>query len=165
MVSIELLRQYPFFAGFDYDQLKVLAMAAAEHDVSEGHIFFNEDETLSNFYLLLEGTVALMLKIPDREVIQARNNHITGDFITRDIHMETLEAGELFGWSALIAPYQPTASAKAIKPSRVVSFNTESILQKMEDESAFGQAMTLKMAQIIRERLRGQRMELLAEQI
>ena len=163
MVSVELLRRYPFFAGLNYEQLRVLAMAADEHSVDPEHTFVHEEESLSNFFLLLEGTAALSIKIPDREVKQSNNNHITGDFITRDITVGTLGAGEIFGWSALIPPHEPTASAKALKPCRVVSFSTEKLQQPMAEDCSFGHAMTLRAAQIIRERLRGRRIELLAE--
>ena len=163
MISVELLRRYPFFTGFDHDQLRALAMATDEHSVDAEHTFFNEEEMLSNFFLILEGTAALTIKIPDREAEQSNNNHITGDFVTRDVNVGTLGAGELFGWSALIPPHEPTASIKAMTPCRVVSFDTETLQHTMDEDCAFGHAMTLKVAQIIRERLRGRRMELLTE--
>ena len=71
--------------------------------------------------------MALTIKIPDRAVAQAKNDHITGDFITRDIDVETLGAGEIFGWSALVPPYKPTAGVKSLEPCRAVSFDMEKI--------------------------------------
>ena len=123
------------------------------------------EEKLSKFYLPLEGTVELTIKVPDREAGQARNNHIIGDFITWDVGVETLGAGEIFDWSALIPPYEPTASACALTPCRVVFFDMEmeAIRQSMAKDCAFGNALILKMAQIIHERLRGRRIELLGE--
>jgi hypothetical protein len=37
MVSPELIRRYPFFAGLDYDQLVKLAKVAQEYKVEAGH--------------------------------------------------------------------------------------------------------------------------------
>lgn len=163
MVSEELLRRYPFFAGFNFGQLKVLAMAADERSVDAGHIFLHEEETLSNFFLLLEGTAALTIKMPDREVKQARNNHITGVFVTRDVNVGTLGPGEVFGWSALIPPYEPTASVKALTPCRVVSIDTQMLHQSIDGDCIFDRTMILKAAQIVRDRLRCRRIEMLAE--
>jgi CRP-like cAMP-binding protein len=163
MISPELLRRYPFFAGFSHEQLAVLAMSADEHSVGAEHTFFHEGENLSDFFLLLEGTAVLTIKIPDRDVEQINNNHITGGFITRDINVGTLGASEVFGWSALVPPNEPTASAKALTPCRVVVFNTEKLQQTMDEDCIFGYAMMLKVAQLVRERLRNRRIESLAE--
>ena len=54
MISEELLRRYPFFAGLGHDQLKALAMAADEYSVDAEHTFIHEEESLSNFFLLLD---------------------------------------------------------------------------------------------------------------
>ena len=163
MISPELLRSYKFFAGFSHEQLAVLAMAADELSVDAEYTFFHEREILSDFFLLLEGTAVLTIKIPDRNAVQSNNNHITGDFITRDIHLGTLGEREVFGWSALVPPYEPTASAKALTPCRVARFNTVKLRQTMEEDCAFGYVMMLKVAQLIRKRLRNQRIESLVE--
>jgi len=163
MISPELLRRYQFFAGFSHEQLAVLAMSADEHSVGAEHTFFYEGEKLSDFFLLLGGTAVMTIKIPDREAEQTNNNHITGDFITRDINIGTLEASEVFGWSALVPPYEPTASVKALTPCRVVLFNTGKLQQAMDEDCTFGHAMMLKVAQLIRKRLRNRRIESLAE--
>jgi CRP/FNR family cyclic AMP-dependent transcriptional regulator len=163
MISPELLRRYPFFAGFSHEQLAVLAMSADERSVGAEHTFFHEGENLSDFFLLLEGTAVLTIKIPDREAKQTNNSHITGDFITRDINVRTLGASEVFGWSALVPPNEPTASVKALTPCRVVVFNTEKLQQTMDEDCIFGYTLMLKVAQLIRKRLRNRRIESLAE--
>ena len=164
MISDELLRRYPFFAGFSHDQLIKLAIAGDEFTVDHEHILFAEGETLSKFYLLIDGTAELSIKIPDRNAKQAKSNHITSNFITRDVSVETLGAGDIFGWSALVPPYEPTASAKALTSCRVVSFDTEMLQEKLDEDCAFGYTLMVKVAQVIRERLRGRRIELLGEQ-
>jgi CRP-like cAMP-binding protein len=163
MISPELLRRNPFFAGFSHEQLAVLAMSADEHSVGAEHTFFHEGENLSDFFLLLEGTAVLTIKVPAREAEQTNNSHITGDYITRDVNVGTLGASEVFGWSALVPPNEPTASVKALTPCRVVVFNTEKLQQTMDEDCIFGYALMLKVAQLIRKRLRNRRIESLAD--
>ena len=55
MVSPELLRRYPFFAGLSHDYLSKLAKMSEELAVEEGHYFFHEEDELDTFYLTLEG--------------------------------------------------------------------------------------------------------------
>ena len=46
MVSLELLRCYPFFGGLDTDQLNILAKLADEMTVEAEHIFFREGDSV-----------------------------------------------------------------------------------------------------------------------
>ncbi len=41
MVSLELIRRYPFFAGLSYENIVALAEVADELSVSPGHYFFH----------------------------------------------------------------------------------------------------------------------------
>jgi CRP-like cAMP-binding protein len=163
MVPVELTRRYPFFAGFSHDQLVTLAKAGNELSVEAGHHFFYEEDQLISFYLVLKGTVAITINIPDRDVLQPLSNQITNDLITRDVTVSTVGEGELFGWSALVPPNFSTANAKATTPCRVVEFNYKAIQPYIEDDCCFGHLLTLKVAQIIRGRLRDRRIESLAE--
>lgn len=163
MISTEMLRRYTCFAGFDYNQLRDLAKAGEETSVDVGHYFLREDEELDYFYLILEGTVAITLEVPDRAVYQPRNNHITGDWITKELTVGSIGEGELFGWSALIPPNISTASAKAMIPCRVVAFDCQALRPIIEQDCSFGYLLTLMAAKVIRERLRDLRMETLAD--
>ena len=49
MVSPELIRRYPFFAGLDYDHIVKLSKVADEKSVEAGHCFFHETDDLINF--------------------------------------------------------------------------------------------------------------------
>jgi hypothetical protein len=71
--------------------------------------------------------------------------------------------GELFGWSALVPPSLSTANAKAFTSCRVVEFNYNALQPHIQDDCCFGHLLTLKVAQIIRGRLRDRRIESLAE--
>ncbi len=163
MISTELLRRYPFFAGLNADYMANLAKSAVEFSVDEGHCIFHEGDILDHFYLVLEGTVAIVIEVPDRDEVQTLARQLTGNVKNRDVTVSTVRPGNIFGWSALIPPYKSTAGAKAQTPCRVVSFDCEELLPLCDEDHEFGHLMTQKVAQVIRDRLRDMRIESLAE--
>jgi CRP-like cAMP-binding protein len=163
MISVELLRRYPFFAGFSQEQIDDLARVATEESAMAGHKFISEGERMTNFYLVLEGTVGIVIKVPDRDFEQSLTRQITNTLITRDVTVSTVGEGEVFGWSALIPPNLSTATVKALNPCRVLEFDYLELQPIIDEDCCFGHLLTLKAAQIIRNRLRDKRVESLSE--
>ena len=162
MISTELLRRYPFFAGFNREQIDDLARVAKEEAVKAGHQFVYEGKRLTNFYLVLEGRVGIIIMVPDREIEQSLTRHITNNFISRDITVSTVGEGEVFGWSALIPPNISTANVKSLTSCRVLAFDYQELQPIINEDCCFGHMLTLKVAQTIRDRLRDRRVETLA---
>jgi CRP-like cAMP-binding protein len=163
MVPLEMIRRYPFFAGFSHEQLVDLSTVAAEISVNAGHKFLSEGDRLTNFYLVQEGTVGITINIPDLKIEQTLTRQITNNFITRDVTVSTVGEGEIFGWSALVPPNTSTANAKALTACRVLEFDYQALEPIFEEECCFGHLLTLKAARVIRDRLRDRRIENLAE--
>ncbi len=166
MISPELLRRYPFFAGLSHDQIVKLAQAAKEVSADAGHYFFHEGDELENcFFLVLEGSVAVVFEVPDPDVEQSVANQLTGEMKTKDVVISVAGPGEVFAWSGLIPPHQATASSKATTPCRVIAFDRAKLLADFERECNFGYLMVQKVAQISRDRLRDMRIESLSHSI
>jgi CRP-like cAMP-binding protein len=163
MISVELLRRYPFFSGFNREQIDDLARVAREEAVKTGHQFVYEGERLTNFYLVLEGTVGIIIKVPDREIEHSLTRQITNNLITQDVTVSTVGEGEVFGWSAIVPPNLSTANVKALTSCRVLVFNYQELRPIIDQDCCFGHLLTMKVAQIIRDRLRDKRIESLAE--
>lgn len=164
MISLELMRPYPFFAGLSQDQVNSLAQVADSMTVETGHKFFHEGDELNSFYLVQEGTVSIIIGVTDRNVEQSLANQLTGNLINNDITVSTVEVGDVFGWSALIPPNESTAGARASTPCTMVVFDCEKLRPVFEKDYNFAymMTMTLKAAQVIRNRLRDRRIESLA---
>jgi CRP-like cAMP-binding protein len=163
MISTQLIRRFPFFAGFSHDQFNTLAKAAKNLSVESGHRFFQEGETLRHFYLVLDGSIAITINVPDRDVPQPLTNQITGNLINKELTVSNVGVGDVFGWSALIPPNTSTANARAVTASRVIKFDGEALRPHIGDDCAFGYLLALKAAQIVRQRLRDLRIESLSE--
>lgn len=162
MVSIELLKRYPFFAGLSNGQLKSLADAGEVFEVEEGHQFFQEGAELGTFFLVDSGRVAIIMEVTDRSVNQPISNQLTNSLINKEVTVSTLGKGEVFGWSALVPPHSSTASAKAIRSSRIVAFHCQELRPLLKEDCQFAYLMLLKASQVIRQRMRALRMESLA---
>ncbi len=162
MVSTELLRRYPFFAGLDHDRLSKLAKISDEISMGANQYFFQEEDDLNHFYLILEGAVAIVFKVPERDVKHKISEQFARDFKTKDIVLSTVGSGDVFGWSGLVPPFKATAGAKAITPCRVVAVRSKELVQIFDEDNRFGFLMTQKAAQVIRDRLRDLRIESLA---
>ncbi len=162
MISPEILRRYPFFARLAPEQINVLAKMAKEETVETEHIFFREEEDLDHFYLVLEGAVAIVFELPERDVEHKISDQFARKLQTRDVVISTVGPGEVFGWSGLVPPHKATAGSKAVTPCRVVAFDCKALLKAFDEDCSFGYIMTQKAAQVIGERLRDLRIESLA---
>ena len=146
MVSPELLRRFTFFAGFSDEQLKQLAMAAREQPITAGEVLFTEGKHANNLYFVTEGEV---------EVLTGGNG------IQAGVAVSALPAGELLGWSAVIEPNLYTATARATRPSRVIVF-AGADLDKLMSDDYFSSLLMRKIAQVIGQRLKDTRIQLLS---
>ncbi len=163
MISPELIRRYPFFAGLNHDYVGTLAKLAEEVSVEAGYCFFHEGDELKKLYLVVEGSVAIVIGVPDRGAEQPLSGQLTGRMRTKDITVSTIGIGGVFGWSALIPSHISTASAKALTSCRAIALDCEKLRPVFEEDRNLAYLMTLKAAQIVRERLRDVRIETLAD--
>jgi CRP-like cAMP-binding protein len=145
MVSPELLRRYPFFAGFTDLELKQLAMAAHEHTLSEKEVLFSEGQRADRLYFLIEGEVEILMHADEKGLTS--------------VALSTLSAGEPLGWSALVEPHMYTATARATRPARVVAFNGLE-LQQLALDAHLGGLLMKKVVQVLSRRLRDTRIQL-----
>jgi CRP-like cAMP-binding protein len=147
MVSPELIRRFPFFSGLTIEQITKLAKAGDEVSVERDHYFHREGEELDKMYMIEEGEVQVVTSMPQRD---------------REIVLNTLGTGDLFGWSALVPPFVATASAKSVTPCKFIAFDAKELLDEFESDAHFGFVMMRKIAQLVRDRLNAIRIETLA---
>ncbi len=162
MISAELIRRFPFFAGLDLEQINKLAKLGTEEIVEEGYYFFHEDDKLEKFFISLEGAVGIVYEVPERDVEHKVADQFARKLKTKDIVISTVGPGEMFGWAGLIPPHKARATAKALAPCRVIAFDAAELVKDFETDCGFGYVMTQKAAQVIGQRLRDLRVESLA---
>jgi CRP/FNR family cyclic AMP-dependent transcriptional regulator len=146
METIEaLLREAPIFAGLQPDQLALLAGCASNVHFDPGGVLFREGDEADTFYLVRGGSVALELFVPARGPIT----------------IETLESGEVAGWSWLFPPYRWHFDAKALTAVRATAFDGACLRGKCDADPALGYELMSRFAQVLIERLQWTRLRLL----
>ncbi len=140
-----LLKDIPFFAGLTQEQLELIAGCGSNQHFEANELLFREGEEADTFYCVRHGTVALEMFVPARG----------------SITIETLEEGEVVGWSWLFAPHRWHFDARALEVVRVTAFDGACLRGKCEVDPAFGYALMSRFAQILIERLQWTRLRLL----
>src|SRR5687768_8474811 len=115
---VEFLKRTPVFAALPAREVQALATVAREEEYRTRDYVFMEGEPARWFCLVRRGHVKI--------VRHAR----TG----RDVVMELLGAGEMFGGVAVIERRPYPASAQATEPSAVVKIPQEAIVALAERE-------------------------------
>lgn len=110
MISIELLRRYPFFSMLNDDQLKAIAMIAEEKNYPKETLLVKENNQATKLILLLEGDVDLIYSGGGEGAI---SNALVG----------SIAPGEMLGVSSIIEPYIYISSARATIPVKVVEID------------------------------------------
>jgi len=140
-----ILAGHPFFEGFEARYMQLITGCASNVRFEAGEYIFHEDEAASHFYVVREGKVAL-------EVFAAQRGAIT---------IETIEAGEVLGWSWLFPPYRWHFSARIVEPARAIALDGVCLRSKGEADHDLGYELVKRVAQIMMQRLQATRLQLL----
>jgi CRP-like cAMP-binding protein len=149
MVSPELIRRYPYFSGLSIEKINLLANIAEEIEVERDQYFHHEGDGIETVYIIVKGEVSLITSLPQQD---------------KEVVINTLGTGDVFGWTSLLPPHTAGAGAKSMSDCKLISFNSNQLREKFEDDYQFGYMMMQKIAQVIRDRLDSVVIETLAYQ-
>lgn len=144
MISPEQLRRYPYFANISEEALKEVAMISDEAAAETGHTIFREDDPADAMYILVDGEVDL--------------KYTLGDGQQRVV--DTIVAGELLIWSALVEPYRCQTTGVARKPCKLISIQGTKLRDLCAKNSDLGYRMMTSVTQCLATRLEGARVQL-----
>lgn len=152
MVSPELLRRYPFFRDLTDAQLKTIAMISEEVEVPEGTHLFSEGHSADHLYLLMNGSVDLTFTSQEEFRPETK----------RDFPVGEINPGEVFGISAVLAPYVYTATEQTSQPSKVIKIDAVSLRAMMAEDCEAGFTLMNQVCRALMERLTYTRVQLAA---
>ncbi|HMD51702.1 MAG TPA: cyclic nucleotide-binding domain-containing protein [Solirubrobacteraceae bacterium] len=141
----DLIAASPLFDGLSKAQLELIAGCGVNSRYGAGAELFREGTPAESFFLIREGVVALEVEAPGR-----------GRLV-----IETLQRGEVVGWSWLFEPYRWQFDARAREPTRVVRFDGVCLREKCESDHELGYQLMRRFAASLIERLQATRMQLL----
>jgi CRP-like cAMP-binding protein len=140
-----LLRDHKFFAGLDPDYLSLLAGCASNEVYPADAFLFREGEPAQTFYLIREGKVALEIAAP-----------ASGALL-----VQTLGAGDVAGFSWLIAPHNWEFDGRAVERVRAVRMDGACLRAKCDDDPRLGYELMRRFARLTVNRLQATRLQLL----
>ena len=134
----------PVFEGLDADQAAQLAGCAQTVGWEQAEMLFREGDAADAFYIVRHGRVALELFAPSRGALT----------------VETIEAGEVVGWSWLFPPYRWHFDGRAVTAVRAIAVDGACLRGKCEDDPALGYTLMQRFSQVMLERLQATRLRL-----
>jgi CRP-like cAMP-binding protein len=140
-----LLRDVPIFQGMSEEAIELLSGCASNTRFADDEVLFREGDEADTFYVIRHGRVALETFVPARGPVT----------------IETIDPGEVVGWSWLFAPYRWHFDARALGLVRATQFDAACLRAKCQDDPAFGYDLISRFTQVLIERLRWTRLRLL----
>jgi CRP/FNR family cyclic AMP-dependent transcriptional regulator len=140
-----VLRDVPVFQGLEPDQLELIAGCASNVRFSDGEVIFREGDAADTFFVVRHGSVALEMFVPTRGPVT----------------IETIDPGEVVGWSWLFPPYRWHFDARALSLVRATAFDGACLRRKCEEDPLLGYDVMSRFTQVIIERLQSTRLRLL----
>jgi CRP/FNR family transcriptional regulator, cyclic AMP receptor protein len=141
----EILEHVPFFEGMPEEELALIAGCGRNVHFDAGETIFRQGDAADTFYVLRHGSVAIGNFVPPR-----------GDLV-----IETIEAGELLGWSWLFPPYRAHFDARALSVVRATQFDGACLREKCAADPRFSSDLVTRFAQVLMERLQWTQLRLL----
>jgi CRP/FNR family transcriptional regulator, cyclic AMP receptor protein len=144
MISPEILRRYPYFAGVDEESLKAVAMIAEEKRVPAGTQMFSEGFPADMLNIIVHGEVSIQ--------------YVLGNGERRTV--DTLIDGDILGWSAVVEPYKYTAIGTAAKDTQLVAIESKRLRELCNKSPLLGYKLTTQISKLLAHRLESARVQL-----
>ncbi len=141
----ELLTESPVFAGLSPAQLALIAGCGHNVTYEAGDVIFREGDPAATFYLLRRGRVMLSTHLPGRG----------------DVAIESIESGDVLGWSWLHEPYRWHFDAVATEDCGAIVFDGACLRRKCVEDHELGYLLLGRFAQVMIDRLQHTRRRLL----
>jgi len=153
MISPELLRRFPFFGFMNEQELRAVAMIADEVSFNKDDLILESNQAAEKLYFIVEGSVALY------HVVKTEND----PSYRQEYYVSDIDAGEIFGISALIEPYIYTGTIRADKKSRVIKIDAPALRALCDVDVRLANGLMQEVAKAAMERLEQTRIQLIAK--
>jgi CRP/FNR family transcriptional regulator, cyclic AMP receptor protein len=140
-----ILMELAFFKDLDPQYVKIISGCASNVKFEAGEYLFHEGEEADSFYIVRQGKIAV-------EIYAAEKGSLLVD---------SVENGEILGWSWLIPPYLWRLDARATEFTRAIALDGKCLRTKCEKDSKLGYELFKRFAPIIEQRLQATRYQLL----
>jgi CRP-like cAMP-binding protein len=147
MTTASVLSQFGLFQDLPQQLLEEIAVISDEVEMKQGDFVFREGEKADKLHFLLNGSVALRVKLTSRP------ESLTVSFVSTPY--------QSFGWSGIVAPNHYTSSAECDEDSKLLITPAQPFIKLLEKYPEAGFKVMQRIAEIIADRLRNSRQALI----
>lgn len=140
-----IVRSHPFFAGLPDPDVALISGCAKNVYFRPGTTLAREGEAANRFYVLREGRVSLEIPAPQGGSVK----------------VETLDGGEILGWSWLMPPYLWQFDAVALTGVRALEMDGACLRGKCDADPRLGYELMKRFSVLMAGRLAATRLQLL----
>lgn len=138
-----ILKEHAFFKDLEQKHFDFIVGCASNVRFQEGEIILREEEAADKFYLIRCGKVGIFIARPQTITIQ------------------TIEEGDILGWSWLVPPYKYRFSARALEETRAIALDGKCLRGKCEENTDLGYNLLKRLVNVLTGRLEATRIQLL----
>lgn len=139
------LQTHTVLRALSAPQLARLLGHARELRVARGDVLFHQGDAAETFYVVREGGVQVGVPAINGPALE----------------VQILGAGEVLGWSWLIAPFKWSFDGTALEDSALLAFDGKALLQECEKDPALGYAVMKIFAALMSQRLQAARLKMM----
>ena len=153
MIALEVLRRFSFFAFMDDKELKAVSTIAQELHPNAGDVLIEANTPADALYFLIEGHLPYYMVVTTEHIPTYRQEYF----------ISYINPEEIFGISALIEPYQYTATLRVDEPCRVIKIDASALRALCEVDAHLSVGLMKAIAKSAMERLQMTRVQLVTE--
>jgi CRP/FNR family transcriptional regulator, cyclic AMP receptor protein len=135
--TADVLRGDPFFAGLGEDALRLIAQCAVNVHFNGGELILGEGEPVSTLYVIRRGRVALETCSPGRGLVI----------------IDTVDEGDVLGWTWLSPPRPASTDARAVVPVSAIAIDGDRSRDKCEADPRLGYILLMRITSIMYQRM------------
>jgi CRP-like cAMP-binding protein len=157
MLDKDLLRRFKFFSDISPEALDSIASKCELRESKAGDTLFRFEEPAEHLYGLIEGEVELSLVFTDRvlktEVEYEEAVHARIVDQEKQIVVDAVQPGQVFGWASIIGSGQRTVTAQFTEKSRIFAVAAADLKAMFDADHSLGYFLMKRLAGIISKRL------------
>ncbi len=155
MVSLELVRRYPFFGFMNNAQLETIAALAEQIALRKGEDILRVGNPAEALYFLIEGRAELYYTLEDPN----------DALLEKSFYITDLTPGEVFGISAMLGEPLYNGTVHAVSDCRVLKLSAPRLRALAEADCSLGYGLMREIARAAMERLHYTRLQLASAQV
>lgn len=161
----QLLSNFPVFSDASPDDLAQIAGVGEIQNWKANDQIFRMDDAAEYLYGVLDGEVILTLTFRDKKL--SANIEYEEALVTRteetekEIGIDTIGPGEVFGWSAFVREGQWTSSAFSMSDTRLLVIPAKPLKEMFENRPVLGYRLLGKLYEIVSLRLKNRTAKLI----